>query len=477
MAVDYTNIATEVLGQMMQAAKQSQGVAFEQFTALQKAVDARKQQLEERLGQVGGSEEEKKLRLKLYQDLMALEPDNYAHYYLAGRFCRSSLKAYREAVAYHTAALQLVNSDSDDLCNIYEERARSFLGLKDFTSALADGKLALRFRYLNKIDLPEKSYKLTLSVICKSLRQLGQANLADELEIVYAFAEVSAEGITDQLIEEFFPLLQIPCAIPASTLLPHAAQASVPTSRMSAIKQAIAHDPVEVQKRQLRSQFFQEHEWAANCSVMLPMMRQLITLAPTNYRYHAAAGDLCIKLHDFAAASAYYTAALALVEQYPGDTGWRLYTRPEHTFRLYRKRAYVAVQRKAYQQALTDYELALRLKPDAGRAIMSAIIACLQKLGYHQQADAVTKGFVRHFATEPYEEEEYMQVEVVAGTDFVEFSEVGTEEGEWERRKQREQAAFERWATPKERQEKEQQALAARHTIEELLNLMHQPIE
>src|SRR5438105_1414353 len=100
MAVDYTNITTEVLGQMMQAAKRSPGVATEQLAVLQKAVEARKQQLEARLVQAEKSKDADKLQLSVYQELIALEPDNEAYYYKAGQICYWALEAYRDAIAY-----------------------------------------------------------------------------------------------------------------------------------------------------------------------------------------------------------------------------------------------------------------------------------------------------------------------------------------------------------------------------------------
>src|SRR5689334_16903725 len=113
MAVDYSNVDTEVLGQMMRVAKQSQGVPVGQLVALQKAVAERKQQLNDKLSALSQqvySDEVKQLNLNVCKELITLEPDQYKYYQQAGWWCHT-LADEKGAIAYYTAALQLADND------------------------------------------------------------------------------------------------------------------------------------------------------------------------------------------------------------------------------------------------------------------------------------------------------------------------------------------------------------------------------
>jgi tetratricopeptide (TPR) repeat protein len=214
MAVDYTNVATEVLGQMMRVAEQNKGVPAEQVKALREAVHARKKRLDEVLfscQSFTGDQQRKQQRLRIFQELIALEPTNYNYYYGAGISCYW-LEDYTAAIAYYTTALQLIDKDPDVirseddfrelnrnyfLWEIYRWRGKAFLEAQQFQQAIEDGKMALRFLYTSSSWPHQDSYFSIMPVLYRSYKGLGQYVRAEALGTSYE-EEVEYGDYNDQ---------------------------------------------------------------------------------------------------------------------------------------------------------------------------------------------------------------------------------------------------------------------------------------
>lgn len=369
MTTNYMQVDTEVLGQMMRVAKQNSGLPQEQLEALSRAVEERKQQLSDQLAdliqQSCGGREAIRLnegsQLKLYQQLITLEPDHYAYYEQAGK-CAQFLDDYPTSVAYYTSALQLVGDDVEKLGELYQERSRSYLRHKDYANALADGKLFLRFSYLSQQDdgaiTRQKAYNLYM--ICESLRQLGQKALGDEIETTYELAELSDEGVTDELIQDYCRLLDIPFEARISQT-----SSRPPFSRLNELKQQVPTEPSELKKWNLRQQMYEEIEIkpTPDFALLMRVSQELVTLDPENYRYHATAGEMSFRASKYAEAIPHFTNAIKLTDHYGGDAYWQRRTRREHLFTLHRMAAYAYVQERYDQNAIAHYEQAIRAYP------------------------------------------------------------------------------------------------------------------
>ncbi|MCB0086950.1 MAG: tetratricopeptide repeat protein [Caldilineaceae bacterium] len=488
MATDYTTIDSEVLGRMVQMARQAQNLSGDELEALQKTVEARKDQLLKQLKLAGRDWEDTESTRRyatLYDELITLEPDNYKHYKEAGWWSHHRLEDYQAAVAYYTSALQVVEDDPDVIWMLYKERAALYLDLGDFARTLEDGKMALRYKYLapKLFDIDRSMhYSYGLLYVYEGLKGTGNRALAEEIDSIRQIAECTKEGLIDELIAEFFLLLDIP--ITANDSADSTAQ-SFP--KITAIKQIVSNDPVEVRKRHLRAQIHQEdREYSRpNFPKLLQLMRELITLQSTNYRYHAAAGDICQCMGNDAEAVSYYTNALALMDSYTG-TGWWEVVRDRHIFQLYSKRAHSFIRRRSYEQAFADCEQALRAGyGDHDRApypddITALMIFCYINMGHQAQEPALAAFFNEIFGhplvVEKYTSELLQTLEKHSdGIGFITFSEAGIDVSMGE------PTGSMRWGeSPSlERQEKlahsKAQAAELVRKIEPLLRLMGRP--
>jgi tetratricopeptide (TPR) repeat protein len=417
MTTQYPQVDTELLAQMMRVAKQNPGTPAEHLEALQKAVEERKKQLLDTLANQPGNEAE----LAIYNQLITLEPENYTYYERAGFYARL-IPDYPASAANYTSALQLVGDDIDKLAKLYEERSRTYCRYKDYVNALADSKLYVRFKYLS-----EKGKNYNFYMICESLRHLGHKALGDAIDTTYELAELSQEGVTDELIEDYCHLLEIP-------LDPRMAKtrSRPPLSRFNELKQQLPTAPQEVKKWQLRKQFYAEHEPKANpdYSLLHQIMQEFIRFEPTNYRYHATVGGLYFEQKDYQAAIPHLTKALALVDQYPGDSWWRNHLRKRDIFRLHRMLGWIYAKLRPYQTALKHYELAIRACPDHEDTtrLMGMFVQCSVRPGEGTRLRALEGYFRKAFPHEEVEDLVWME-ELWADHSglFVEFSQAGLE--------------------------------------------------
>lgn len=483
MTTDYRQVDTEVLAQMLRVAKQNPGLPQEQLAALHRAVEERKQQFSDQLADLRQQfcKDGEALRLKegaqlkIYQQLITLAPDHYEYYERAGK-CAHFTHDYLAAVAFFTAALQLVGDDTEKLWDLYEERSRSFLYARDYAAALADGKLFLRFKYLssNYDDAITRQKSYNLYMICESLRQLGNQVLGDLIENTYDLAELSEEGVTDDLIEDYCRLLDIP-------LEPHLIKAipRTPFARFNELKQQLPSEPREVKKWQLRKQFYEEYQNQAQPDyfLLVRIMQELISLEPTNYRYYATLGGLHFKQRKYEIATPHLTQALQLVDQYPGDPWWQQTTRKEHLFRLHRMlgRAYFQVRNN--QAAARHYEMGIRAYPECDETTEMMALLIYNQLRWHfgPHVSAMGEYFRQTFpgqdnlALAKGEDRWEEWVRVV----FVEFSKVGTELGRLEQVRRQTMETLDNLSSVQEKTEKaQQQAQKAAETVKHLEELL-----
>lgn len=472
MTTDYMQVDTEVLGQMMRVAKQNPALPQEQLEALRRAVEERKKELRDRLTQ---PKDESDNELNILKKLIILEPDNYAYYERAGK-CAQFMDDYPTSVAYYTSALQLVGDDVEKLGELYKERSRSYLRHKDYANAFADGKLYLRFKYLSpKYDdswRQQKSYNLYL--ICESLRQLGNQVLGDLIENTYELAELSEEGVTDDLIEDYCRLLDIPLESQMTTSSPR-----TPFLRFNELKQQLPSEPREVKKWQLRKQFYEEYQNRAQPDyfLLVRIMQELISLEPTNYRYYATLGGLHFKQRKYETATPHLTQALQLVDQYPGDPWWQQTTRKEHLFRLHRMlgRAYFQVRNN--QAAARHYEMGIRAYPECDETTEMMALLIYNQLRWHfgPHVSAMGEYFRQTFPGQDnlaLAKDEDRWEEWVRDV-FVEFSKVGTELGRLEQVHRQTMETLDRLTTAQEKTDKaQQQAQKAAETVKHLEELL-----
>ena len=457
MSNEYRNIDTEILGRMLQAARHDKDTPQEQLELMEKAFAQRREELEEQLSLEETSEDGRPV-LELYQELIALEPDSYLPYFKTGWYFFYGLRDYHAAIAHYTAALNLIDDEPDRLCEIYQERARSFLRLQEYSSALDDGKMALRLKYRSEtFDNPlteTKFYGTILYIVRESLRHLGNEPLADKVKSIYELAEHTEEGVTDALVAEFFSLLGIPAAEDES-------KTQAEAIHIARIEKLIPTDPLELQKRALRKQFFDEYQNRAEPDFLLlfKIMQQLITLEPANYRYCATAGDICVRLGDFAAANSFYITALQLIDQYPGDPWWQRNTRRNHLHLLYRLIAFGFQLYDNFEQAMKHYELAVRAKPDHEQTptLVALMVACYDRLPTITNGKEVAELFKSLFDGSVASYANYYIGYRPPYIRFVEFSEIGTEEGQGERIRRQTAVFFEHLTAEQEKSEKAEQ--------------------
>lgn len=198
MIMDYTQVASEVLGKMVRVAEQGNSGTASHLQALRAAVTARKQALADALKQ---HDNDNASKLAVYHELIALEPANYNFHCQAGFTCfllgiqQESVAYYQEAVAHLTTALQLVDTDPEDMCSgedyayrliiyqfriweIYHWRSSAYRDLQQYQLALADALQALRFLYHAPAD---EKRGWPRKVIYRCLEALGQHDLAAQL--------------------------------------------------------------------------------------------------------------------------------------------------------------------------------------------------------------------------------------------------------------------------------------------------------